>query len=143
MKQIVANQKVKIPDGLTVHVKSRLVTVKGPRGILKRNFKHLAVDIRMVSPRLLKVEKWFGSKKELAAVRTVCSHVENMIKGMLVCVCDVKVMKTIIQWDLGLLLLVKKILGMIKVRIFLPELVVYPVAHCKQRPQVQNKSNGL
>lgn len=81
MKQIVANQKVKIPDGLTVNVKSRLVTVKGPRGILKRNFKHLAVDIRMVNPRLLKVEKWFGSKKELAAVRTVCSHVENMIKG--------------------------------------------------------------
>ncbi|KAM3964077.1 ribosomal protein L9 [Aphomia sociella] len=82
MKQIVANQKVKIPDGLTVHVKSRLVTVKGPRGVLKRNFKHLAVDIRMVNPRLLKVEKWFGSKKELAAVRTVCSHVENMIKGV-------------------------------------------------------------
>lgn len=81
MKQIVANQKVKIPDGLTVHVKSRLVTVKGPRGVLKRNLKHLAVDIRMVNPRLLKVEKWFGSKKELAAVRTVCSHVENMIKG--------------------------------------------------------------
>lgn len=97
MKQIVANQKVKIPDGLTVHVKSRLVTVKGPRGVLKRNFKHLAVDIRMVSARLLKVEKWFGSKKELAAVRTVCSHVENMIKGELVCVCDVKVMKTINQ----------------------------------------------
>ncbi|CAG4974333.1 unnamed protein product [Parnassius apollo] len=36
----------------------------------------------MVNPRLLKVEKWFGSKKELAAVRTVCSHVENMIKGV-------------------------------------------------------------
>lgn len=83
MKQIVANQKVKIPEGLTVHVKSRLVTVKGPRGVLKRNFKHLAVDIRMVNPRVLKVEKWFGSKKELAAVRTVCSHVENMIKGKL------------------------------------------------------------
>lgn len=81
MKQIFANQKVSIPEGLTVHVKSRLVTVKGPRGVLKRNFKHLAVDIRMVNSRLLKVEKWFGSKKELAAVRTVCSHVENMIKG--------------------------------------------------------------
>lgn len=81
MKQIVANQKVKIPEGLTVNVKSRLITVKGPRGVLKRNFKHLAVDIRMVTPRILMVEKWFGSKKELAAVRTVCSHVENMIKG--------------------------------------------------------------
>ncbi|KAF3429447.1 hypothetical protein E2986_03839 [Frieseomelitta varia] len=37
---------------------------------------------RMISPRLLKVEKWFGTKKELAAVRTVCSHIENMLKGV-------------------------------------------------------------
>lgn len=81
MKQIVSNQVVKIPQGLTVHVKSRLVTVKGPRGVLKRSFKHLALDIRMVHPRVLRVEKWFGSKGELAAVRTVCSHIENMIKG--------------------------------------------------------------
>jgi len=36
----------------------------------------------MVSSRLLKVEKWFGTKKELAAVRTVCSHIENMLKGV-------------------------------------------------------------
>jgi len=28
------------------------------------------------------VEKWFGTKKEIAAVRTVCSHIENMIKGV-------------------------------------------------------------
>ncbi|KYN05398.1 60S ribosomal protein L9 [Cyphomyrmex costatus] len=82
MKQIVTNQTVKIPEGLIVTVKSRLVTVKGPRGVLKRSFKHLALDIRMVSPRLLKVEKWFGTKKELAAVRTVCSHIENMLKGV-------------------------------------------------------------
>ena len=47
MKQIVTNQTVKIPEGLTVTVKSRMVTVKGPRGILKRSFKHLALDIRV------------------------------------------------------------------------------------------------
>ncbi|KAK0071293.1 hypothetical protein PV325_013161, partial [Microctonus aethiopoides] len=82
MKQIVTNQTVKIPEGLTVSVKSRLVTVKGPRGILKRSFKHLALDIRMITPRLLKVEKWFGTKKELAAVRTICSHIQNMLKGV-------------------------------------------------------------
>nr|AXY94861.1 ribosomal protein L9 [Galleria mellonella] len=83
MKQIVANQKVKIPEGLTVHVKSRLVTVKGPRGVFEEKLQTLGcLTFRMVNPRLLKVEKWFGSKKELAAVRTVCSHVENMIKGV-------------------------------------------------------------
>lgn len=52
MKQIVTNQTVKIPPGLTVTVKSRLVTVKGPRGVLMRSFKHLALDIR-VSGKLL------------------------------------------------------------------------------------------
>lgn len=82
MKQIVVNQTVKIPKGLSCHVKSRTVTIKGPRGALKRSFRHLALDISMVNPRVLKVEKWFGTKKELAAVRTVCSHIENMIKGV-------------------------------------------------------------
>lgn len=62
-------------------MKSRIVTIKGPRGVLKRNFKHLAVDIHMSNKKTLKVEKWFGTKKQLAAVRTVCSHIENMIKG--------------------------------------------------------------
>lgn len=81
MRTINANQCVKIPRGIEAHVKSRIVTIKGPRGVLKRNFKHLSLDISMVSPRTLKVEKWFGAKKELAAVRTVCSHIQNMIKG--------------------------------------------------------------
>lgn len=81
MKTINANQSVKIPKGIEATVKSRIVTIKGPRGVLKRNFKHLALDIHMSSPKNLKVEKWFGTKKQLAAVRTVCSHIENMIKG--------------------------------------------------------------
>lgn len=38
----------------------------------------------MVDKSTLKVEKWFGKKKELAAVRTVCSHIQNMIKGVTV-----------------------------------------------------------
>merc|ERR1739846_45020 len=37
-----------------------------------------------VDKSTLKVEKWFGKKKELAAVRTVCSHIQNMIKGVTV-----------------------------------------------------------
>ncbi|KAI5711101.1 60S ribosomal protein L9 [Diaphorina citri] len=82
MRQIVSNQTVKIPRGLQCFVKARTVTVKGPRGTLKRDFKHLAIDIHMVNKRVLKVEKWFGTKKEIAAVRTVCSHISNMLKGV-------------------------------------------------------------
>ena len=63
-------------------VHSRKVIVKGPRGTLSRTFKHLAVDISMEGKKKIKVVKWFGKRKELAAVHTVCSHVENMFKGV-------------------------------------------------------------
>ena len=38
----------------------------------------------MKNYRILKyqVEKWFGKKKQIAAVRTVCSHIKNMFKGL-------------------------------------------------------------
>nr|CAG4652168.1 EOG090X0DNU [Triops cancriformis] len=82
MKQILVSQTVKVPEGITVKVKARVVTVKGPRGTLKRTFKHLFLDMQMIKPDELQVSKWFGARKEIAAVRTVCSHVQNMIKGV-------------------------------------------------------------
>merc|ERR1711931_482950 len=63
--------------------KSRSIVVKGPRGTLRRAFKHLAVDIKKLGQKKIIVEKWFGIKRELAAVRTVCSHIQNMFKGVM------------------------------------------------------------
>uniref|UniRef100_A0A1B0AY07 Uncharacterized protein n=1 Tax=Glossina palpalis gambiensis TaxID=67801 RepID=A0A1B0AY07_9MUSC len=55
---------------------SCVVTIAGPTETLKRSFKHLTLDIYMVNKGALKVEK-----KELATVRrTVCSHIEYLIK---------------------------------------------------------------
>nr|CAG4650485.1 EOG090X0DNU [Sida crystallina] len=82
MKQILVSQSVKVPENVQVRVKARTVTVIGPRGRLVRDFKHLALDMEMVAKDELRVNKWFGKKKEIAAVRTVCSHVQNMIKGV-------------------------------------------------------------
>ena len=61
---------------------SRVVTVKGPRGELTKSFKHLALDLYMTDKVTIKVEKWFGKKKQIAAVRTTCSHINNMFKGV-------------------------------------------------------------
>ncbi|XP_071847871.1 large ribosomal subunit protein uL6-like isoform X2 [Apostichopus japonicus] len=82
MKVIHSDRTVKIPKDVDIHVRSRIVTVTGTRGVLKKNFKHLAVDIQMVGKKQVLVTKWFGTKKQLASVRTVCSHIENMIKGV-------------------------------------------------------------
>merc|ERR1711955_2355 len=43
---------------------------------------HLNVDISKVNKNTIKVEKWFGLRKELAAVRTICSHITNMTTGV-------------------------------------------------------------
>ena len=82
MKVINTNQSVTIPEDVDATVKSRVVTVKGPRGTLTKSFKHLALDISMPDKKTVRVEKWFGKKKELAAVRTVCSHITNLCKGV-------------------------------------------------------------
>ena len=83
MKTIHTAQDVEVPAGCSVRVKSRVVTVTGPRGSLTRSFKHLQMDIRMVKQGVIRVEKWFSNRKELAAVNTVCSHIQNMFTGVI------------------------------------------------------------
>jgi len=82
MKELNSFELVTVPEGLEASVKARVVTVKGPRGTLVKSFKHLAMDIYMTDKMTIKVEKWFGKKKQIAAVRTVCSHIKNLFKGV-------------------------------------------------------------
>lgn len=45
MKYIVSQQQLDIEDGVTVDIKSRVVTVKGPLGTLTRNFRHIPFEV--------------------------------------------------------------------------------------------------
>uniref|UniRef100_H2Z0C1 Large ribosomal subunit protein uL6 n=1 Tax=Ciona savignyi TaxID=51511 RepID=H2Z0C1_CIOSA len=76
MKIIHSSQVVTLPDEVKVWVKGRVVTVRGPRGVLKKNFNHLKAT------NSVKVDKWFGNRKDLACVRTICSHINNMATGV-------------------------------------------------------------
>jgi hypothetical protein len=80
MKLIEASDTVKFPDTVKFVLKNRTVKVTGPRGTLQRDFRHLNIEIMQEGPQTVRVRKWFGIRKELAAIRTVCSHIENMIK---------------------------------------------------------------
>lgn len=62
-------------------MKGREVTVTGPRGTLKRSFKHLQVDIQKIGNKVI-AEVWWGTPRHAAAVRTVISHIKNMIVGV-------------------------------------------------------------
>lgn len=81
MKAINTTILVKIPENVNVEAKSRCITVTGPRGTLKKAFKHVDVEILLVS-NTLKLQVWFGKKDHIACLRTVATHIENMIKGV-------------------------------------------------------------
>ena len=88
MRTIYATRTVDIPDGVTVEVKSRVVVVTGPRGTLTRDFKSKSLDIQHVTSddgvTSLKVDMWFAHRKKLASLRTICTHISNMITGVTV-----------------------------------------------------------
>lgn len=81
---------------MEVEAGNRVVKVTGPLGTLERKFHHISMDIRKAtsedigeeleegaaSKNYVKVDIWFALRKQLASVRTICSHIENMITGV-------------------------------------------------------------
>ena len=85
MKTISTSAVVKIPSGVTVEVKARQITVTGPRGTLSKSLKHVDMECHLLSNKgELKITLWHAGRKHSACLRTVCSHVQNMIKGVTV-----------------------------------------------------------
>ncbi|KAK9080016.1 hypothetical protein SSX86_001691 [Deinandra increscens subsp. villosa] len=87
MKTILSSETMDIPEGVEITVKAKVIEVKGPRGTLIRNFKHLNLDFQLITDeetgkQKLKVDAWFGSRKTTAAIRTALSHVSNLIIGV-------------------------------------------------------------
>merc|ERR1719271_2157086 len=78
-----------IPDGVSVTVKGRVIRVFGPRGKLTRKFNQ-PIDITKGTITTkngttcpgIKLEIWFGRKKDLASVKTLTSHINNMFIGV-------------------------------------------------------------
>ena len=87
MRLVSSSRSLTIPDEVTVKVKSRHVTVSGKRGTLEKDFRHLNCDLYKVKDEdsgtvKLRVDLWFGKGKSLAVLRTMITHVHNMIVGV-------------------------------------------------------------
>lgn len=77
---------VAIPKDLKVTVGKRNITVTGPLGTLKRNFKHATLLLRLLANkkggRVVRVEVWNGDRKQNATAKAVSSEIKQLILGV-------------------------------------------------------------
>ncbi|RDX55550.1 60S ribosomal protein L9 [Lentinus brumalis] len=85
MRDVLKTEELDIPEGVTVEIKSRLITVTGPRGKLTKNVRHIDMDIRLVQQgqvNKVTLAVWQGGRKHVACLRTIKSLIVNMITGV-------------------------------------------------------------
>lgn len=67
---------------MKVHIKSRIVTVEGPRGKLVKDLSHIAVTFGRPKKNVISIELHHGARKEVAALRTIRTIINNLIIGV-------------------------------------------------------------
>jgi large subunit ribosomal protein L9e len=65
-----------------VSIKTRTVTVEGPRGKLVKDLGHLAVNFTQPKKNVISIEIHHGNRKNVATLRTVRTLINNLIVGV-------------------------------------------------------------
>jgi large subunit ribosomal protein L6 len=81
MRAIETVTTVEIPENVEGTLDGRVVTIKGEKGELTRDFSHAPIKIQLDGKTVTVHASW-PRKKEAALVGTVRSHIQNMIKGV-------------------------------------------------------------
>jgi len=81
VRAVEAVKTIEIPNGVEVKIDGRVVTIKGEKGTLTRDFSEAPVLIQL-EDRAIKVQANWPRKREAALVGTVSSHIQNMITGV-------------------------------------------------------------
>ncbi|EOD51339.1 putative 60s ribosomal protein l9 protein [Neofusicoccum parvum] len=82
MKYIHSSESLTIPEGVKVSIKTRVVTVEGPRGKLIKDLGHLAVSFTHPKKDVINIELHHGARKSVATLRTVRTIINNLIIGV-------------------------------------------------------------
>jgi len=82
MRYIHSEELLVVPETVKVSIKSRIVTVEGPRGKLVKDLGHIAVNFSQDRKNTIRMEIHHGSRKGVAALRTVRTIINNLIIGV-------------------------------------------------------------
>ncbi|EGO52908.1 60S ribosomal protein L9 [Neurospora tetrasperma FGSC 2508] len=82
MRYIHSEETLEVPENVKVSIKSRIVTVEGPRGKLVKDLSHIAVNFSVIKKGIIGLEIHHGNRKNVAALRTVRTIINNLIIGV-------------------------------------------------------------
>jgi large subunit ribosomal protein L6 len=75
------SKTVQVPDEVNLTLHDKMITVKGAKGLLTRDFSFAPIAIESEGKNVRIWAKW-PRKKEAALVGTIYSHINNMITGV-------------------------------------------------------------
>jgi large subunit ribosomal protein L6 len=73
-------ETLEIPEGIHITVEGRIVTVKGPKGEVKKEVRYPQIIIKKEDNKLI-LSSVKVTKNEKKEVNTYAAHIKNMIKG--------------------------------------------------------------
>ena len=74
-------QKIEIPEGVEANIEDGELTVKGPKGENKREFKIGKLDFQKKDNLIILGYKK-ATKNEKKMINTITAHIKNMLKGI-------------------------------------------------------------
>ena len=72
---------LEIPEGISVSLEERTISVKGKLGTVKKDFTKLPAFLT-IENNILKIEPYGTRRKDFAISKTAQSIINNMIKGV-------------------------------------------------------------
>ena len=75
------SKTIQVPDNVDVSVDGKIISFKGAKGSLTRDFSSAPIAIEGEGKKIRVWAKW-PRKKEAALVGTISSHIQNMITGV-------------------------------------------------------------
>lgn len=75
-------EKIPIPEGVSIEIEGKRVRVRGPKGVVERDFSyHRGVAISMESGAVV-LETYFANRELKARFYSLASHIKNMVDGV-------------------------------------------------------------
>ncbi|KAJ5957819.1 60S ribosomal protein L9 [Penicillium viridicatum] len=82
MRYIHSEERLPILDNVKVQIRSRVVSVEGPRGKLVKDLSHIAVTFGRPEQNVISIELHHGARKGVATLRTVRTIINNLMIGV-------------------------------------------------------------